>query len=270
MKKVMFAICCFVTGLVLLSMTGCTRIATGEVGLRENFDRTINTTELQPGSWNQTMFGNVLLFPVKDIAVNLENKHPLTADNTALADFDLTVVYNLNPTGVSDLYTKKSRAFHAIDTHGETLLMYNYLTTLVNNASYKAVRQYPALSIADNRAKIEAEIKDFVAAELKAEGLDTNIHLNVVQVKSALPSQSILDAATAAVNAQNMLKVKNTEVQIAQKEAERMQALAVNSERSIAYMNAQATLNISEGIKAGKVSTIVVPADFRGMVNVGK
>lgn len=255
---------------VALLMGGCTRIETGEVGLRVAFDKTVSPTELQPGSLNQTLIGDVLLFPVKDIAVNLENKHPLTADNTALADFDLTVVYNLNPSGVSELYTKKSRAFHAINDHKETLLMYNYLTTLVNNASYKAVREYPALGIADNRKAIEDKIKENVAAELKAEGLENNIHLSVVQVKSALPSQAILDAATAAVNAQNLLKVKNTEVEIARKEAERMAALAVNSERSIAYMDAQARLNISEGIKNGKAHTVVVPADFKGMVNVGK
>jgi regulator of protease activity HflC (stomatin/prohibitin superfamily) len=266
MKK--FFVTSIVAAMALLS--GCTRIATGEVGLREDMSRNIQATELQPGSWNQTMFGNVLLFPVKDIAVNLENKHPLTADNTALADFDMTVVYNINPSGVSELYTKKSRAFHAVDGHGETLLMYNYINTLVNNASYKAVREWPALAIADNRDKIEAKIKEHVAAELKAEGLESNIHLTVVQVKSALPSQEILRAATAVVNAQNELKVKTTEVQIAQKESERMAALASQGAQSIAYMQAKAQLNISEGIMNGRVHTVVVPTDFRGMVNVGK
>ena len=37
---------------------------------------------------------------------------------------------------------------------------------------------------------------------------------------------------------------------------------------SIAYMQAQANLKIAEGIAAGKVNTIVVPVDFKGMVNV--
>jgi hypothetical protein len=49
-----------------------------------------------------------------------------------------------------------------------------------------------------------------------------------------------------------------------------MAALANQSASSIAYMNAQANLMIAEGIKNGKVQTIVVPQDFRGMVNVGK
>jgi hypothetical protein len=45
--------------------------------------------------------------------------------------------------------------------------------------------------------------------------------------------------------------------------------LTNQSAASIAYMQAQAMLNISEGIKNGKVNTVVVPADFRGMVNIG-
>jgi hypothetical protein len=45
-----------------------------------------------------------------------------------------------------------------------------------------------------------------------------------------------------------------------------MAALANNSASSIAFMNAQAALNISEGIKNGKVQTIVVPANFNALM----
>ena len=62
------------------------------------------------------------------------------------------------------------------------------------------------------------------------------------------------------------LRVKATEVEIAKKESERMAALANNSQQSIAYMQAQAALNISEGIKNGKVNTIVVPANFNALM----
>jgi len=48
-------------------LSGCERIETGEVGLRIGFDKQVNTTELQPGSFNQTMIGSVLTFPVRDI-----------------------------------------------------------------------------------------------------------------------------------------------------------------------------------------------------------
>lgn len=265
MKKFFLLMCIALASLV----TGCTRIETGEVGMRVNFDKTINPTELQPGSWNQVLIGDVITFPVKDITVTSENKTPLTADNTALADFDVTLVYGINPAKVADIYTTKSRSFHTVH-NGDIYLMHDYLVTVVNNASYKAVRQYPALLVADNREKLEAAIVADIKAQLEAEGLGQSINITKVMVRNALPNKQILEAATEYVRAQNELKVKTTEVEIAKKEAERMAALASQGQQSIAFMQAKAQLNISEGIAAGRVHTIVVPADFRGMVNVGK
>jgi hypothetical protein len=42
---------------VVVFMSGCERIATGEVGLREAFNKTIEPTELRPGSLNQVLVG---------------------------------------------------------------------------------------------------------------------------------------------------------------------------------------------------------------------
>jgi hypothetical protein len=45
-----------------------------------------------------------------------------------------------------------------------------------------------------------------------------------------------------------------------------MQALSNQGAQSIAYMQAQAMMNISEGIKNGRVQTIVVPANFNALM----
>lgn len=258
-------------GLVLavtaLVSTGCmTRIETGEVGIRIDASKQIQGQELMPGSWNQTMIGSVLTFPVKDVTLPVENKTPLTADNSALADFDVSVVYSINPTSVAELWSTKAKSFHGADKDGDILLMSNYLSTLINNAVYKSVRAYKSLEVADNREKIEQEIREAVNAQLQAEKLDQAINLSVVQVRNVQPNPQILAAATEYVRVQNELKIKNTEVEIARKESERMAALANNSTQSIAYMNAQAALNISEGIKNGKVQTIVVPSNMTGLM----
>ena len=245
-----------------LFATGCTRIETGEVGVRMDASKQIQGAELMPGSFNQSLVGSVMTFPVKDIAVNLENKTPMTADNSALADFDITVVYGINPASVAELYSTKSRSFHGLEKDGDV--------TLVNNAAYKVVRQYESLKVADNRAKIESEIREAVLEQLKSEKLDQAINLTVIQIRNILPNAEIQASATAYVRAQNELKIKNTEVEIAKKESERMAALSDNSVTSIAYMHAQANMLIAQGIKDGKVHTIVVPMDFKGMVNVGK
>ena len=191
----------------IVATTACTRIETGEVGVRVNASREIEGKELQPGSWNQTLIGSVLEFPVKDIVVALENKTPMTADNSALADFDISVVYSINPSAVAELYSTKSKSFHAEGKEG-IFLMYNYVTTLVNNASYKAIRQYKALEVADNRAKIEEQIRVTDNEQLREEKLDTSITVNVVQIRNVAPNAEILRSATEFVKSQNELKIK--------------------------------------------------------------
>lgn len=259
-----------ILALLAVLATGCTRIETGEVGLRINASKQIEGNELLPGSFNQTLVGNVLTFPVRDIVMGIDNKTPMTSDNSSLSDFDFNVIYTINQSSVSDLWANKSRSFHHYDKNGDWLLMFNYIAQAANNAAYKSVRKHKALTVADNRQIIEEDIKAIINEQLKAEKLDGAINISVVQVRNVLPAQNIIDSANEFVRAQNELKIKETEVAIAVKESERMKALASNSGQSIAYMQAQAQMKIAEGIAAGKVQTIVVPMDFKGMVNVGK
>lgn len=246
-----------VVALVVAFASGCTRIETGEVGLRVGWDKQINPNELMPGTFNQTFVGEVLRFQVRSIAVQLDNKTPQTADNSTLKDFDLTAIYEVNPASVSDLWIKQSRAFHAYDKD-EIYLMYNYMANIINSAAYKAVRQYKALEVADNRGKIEQEVKNFVSLALKEEHLETAITLSQVQVRNALPADDIVASANAVVRATNELKAKTVEVQTAEQEANRLRLLAGNT-NSISYMNAKAMQDIAEGVKNGKVQTILIP-----------
>lgn len=264
MKKLSFAVFVLAAALVV-GISGCTRIETGEVGLRVNFAKQVEGEELLEGSFNQTLVGSVLIFPIKDISVNLENKNPLTQDNSALADFDLSFVYSINPSNVSDLWTKKSRSFHLKDKE-DIYLMYNYILTLVNNSAYKAVRNYKSLEVADNREKIQGEIKQSVLDQLKAEGLEHSLDIVAVQVRNVQPNASILASATEYVNSQNAIKIKENEVKLAKLESERMQALSNNSASSIAFMQAQASLNISEAVKEGKVQTIIIPSNMTSLM----
>ena len=57
----------FVMAAVALA-TGCTRIETGEVGVRVGFDKQVQPGELLPGTFNQVLIGDVLTFPIKDVA----------------------------------------------------------------------------------------------------------------------------------------------------------------------------------------------------------
>ncbi len=260
MKKSVLAI-----ALLAVFTTGCTRIETGEVGVRVGFDKQVKPGELMPGSFNQTIIGDVLTFPVKDVNVVLNDMTPVAKDNSTMKDLDAVIVYNINPQQVAELYSTKNKAFHA-EFKGDTYVMYNYVVQNARNAIYKAARKYEALDMADNRENMERMVQEEINKNLAEEKLDGTITISQVLIRNVVPADSVVESANALVRAKNEYKQKEVEVQTAKKEAERMNALANQSSASIAYMQAQAALNISEGIKNGKVQTIVVPANFNALM----
>ena len=252
---------------VAVSMTAaCTRIETGEVGVRVGFDKQVKPGELLPGSFNQVLIGDVLTFPVKDVNVTLENMTPVAKDNSTMKDFDAVVVYNINSQQVAELYSQKNRAFHATDKGGDVFLMYNYIVQNARNAIYKAARKYEALDMADNRSEMENFVKEEIVRNLAEEKLDGSLTISQVLIRNVVPADSVVQSANDLVRSKNELKQKEIEVKTAEAESRRMAALANNSSSSIQFMQAQAMLNISEGIKNGKVQTIVVPANFNALM----
>lgn len=249
----------------IVSTAACTRIETGEVGVRVGFDKQVQSGELLPGSFNQVLIGDVLTFPVKDVNVVLENMTPVAKDNSTMKDLDAVVVYNINPQQVAELYSTKNKSFHA-EAKGDTYVMYNYIVQNARNAIYKAARKYEALDMADNRTDMENYIKDEIIRNLAEEKLDGAIMINQVMIRNVLPSDTVVESANALVRSKNELKQKEVEVKTAEAESRRMAALANNSSSSIRFMEAQAMLNISEGIKNGKVNTIIVPSNFTGLM----
>lgn len=247
-----------------LLATGCARIETGTVGLRINMSKQIEGNELQPGTWNQTLIGDVLEFQVRSIQVSWQNLTPQTADNSTLKDFDVAMIYEINPTSVSELWINQSRSFHTYE-HGEWYLMYNYMTQALNSATAKAVRKYKALEVADNRQNIENDIRASVISMLTEEKLDKAISVSQIRVANAVPADDIVASANAAVKAQNDLKTKQVEVEIAKQEAIRIQTLNSNSQ-AIPYMNAMAQMEIAKAVREGKVQTIIVPSNFTGLM----
>ena len=253
----------------LTSMAACTRIETGEVGVRVGFDKQVKPGELLPGSFNQVLIGDVLTFPVKDVNVVLDNMTPVAKDNSTMADLDAVVVYNINQNQVAELYSSKNKSFHA-EHKGDVYLMYNYIVQNARNAIYKAARKYEALDMADNRSDMENFIKDEMVRNLAEEKLDGSISISQVMIRNVVPAESVVRSANDLVRAKNELKQKEVEVKTAEAEARRMAALANQGTQSIEYMKAQAMLNISEGIKNGKVNTIVVPSNMTALGTIGK
>ena len=243
---------------------GCTRIETGEVGVRVGFDKQVKPGELQPGSFNQTLVGDVLTFPIKDVSVAVDNMTPLAKDNSTMKDVDMTVIYSINPNQVSELYTTKNRSFHAVNKD-DTLLMYNYVFQTARNGLYKAAREYEALDMNDNRAAIEQKVREAMVATLASEKLEGSITIQQVLVRQMTPADSVVASANELVRAKNELKQREVQVRTAELEAKRQQMLASNGPQTIEYMKAQASLMIAEAVRDGKVNTMIIPSNLTAL-----
>ena len=203
--------------------TGCTRIETGEVGLRVGFDKQVSTGELLPGSFNQTLIGSVMTFPIKEVAVKVDDITPQAKDNSTMKDFDLTVIYTINQAQVAEIFNSKNKSFHAVH-NGDTYLMYNYIFNAARNATYKAARKYDALDMGDNRTAMEQEIKETVTKTLADEKLDGTITITQVLIRSIIPADSVVASANELVKAKNEFKTEEVKVATAKKRNESMQA----------------------------------------------
>jgi len=237
--------------------SGCTRIETGEVGLRVGFDKQVSTGELLPGSFNQTIIGNVITFPVKEISVKVEDMTPLAKDNSTMKDFDTLVTYNINQAQVAEIYNSKNRSFHAVHD-GDVYLMYNYIFNAARNAIYKAARKYEALEMGDARQAMETEIKEQIIRTLAEEKLDGTIVIGQVLIRNIIPADSVVASANELVKAKNEYKTEEVKVATAKKRNESMQANPMAIPLLKAEAEAEAMRQLPVAIANFKGQTLVI------------
>lgn len=252
-----------------MALAGCTRIETGEIGVRVDAYKQVQPGELLPGTINQTLIGDVLTFPVKDVNISLDNMTPVAKDNSTMKDVDAVLVYSINPQQVSELYASKNKSNHTVHD-GDVYLMYNYIVQNARNAIYKAARKYDALDMADNRNEMETFIKEEIVRNLAEEKLDGSITISQVLIRNIVPADSVVASANELVRAKNELKQKQVEVQTAEAEAARMRALSAQGSASIAYMNAQTEQMKAQAMleAAKKGSLMMVPIGATPLINV--
>lgn len=250
----------------MLALAACTRVETGHVGVRVAFNGQIEQQELGVG-FHQTLVGSVRTYVANEITLQLENLHPQTKDRTTLADLDLTFTYSIAPNSIADLVVRyKGRDLHP-DRSDDIYPLGLYVTNVVQTAVTDVFARYDALVANENREKIREEVRTRVGQILAEEKLSDQVKVHQVFIKNMEVAAELKASVLQVIKAQNELRAKEYEVMTAKKEAERLSLLSANR-TNIDYMNAKSLSDIAEGIKTGKASTVVIPYDFRGMLNI--
>lgn len=255
---------------VLFSMVAaCGRIDTGHTGVRTSWNKQVQQEVVHPGAY-MAVTDSVQQYVTNEVTFIVKDLQPQTLDKTYLKDLDFTYTYQVDSNDLPNLVTTfKNRTL----VNGDDFYpMGSYVDTQIRAAAYAAVSKFNAMEANSHRSDIESDIKIIVAAKFAEEGLDKVIRVKQVTVNNVEVDPKLQEAVVRQLNAVIDNKTKDTEIDTAKKENQRMEMLTANSNNGqyIALLNAQSSMKIAEAIANGRVNTIVIPSDFKGIVNTAK
>lgn len=207
--------------IIVVAISACGRIETGNVGVRTDFNKTIETTELQPG-WYGAVLTSVDEYVVKETELQLNDMRPKAKDNLTLADVDLSIFYTVNPTQVAELVIKYanmsgsgSDSFSFLKYPG-----YKLIERVARGSLYDTVAKFDSLTMHTKRSDIEASIMQQVQEDLDRsdKGVFT---ITKVVIRQVVTDQALEQSIQAAVQMQKQVEAKHNELELAKAEAAR-------------------------------------------------
>lgn len=187
MNKSRFSKCLAIFAMVaaVSQLSGCFgRIETGNVGLRTDFNGTVNTKLEQEGIYTAAL-GHVDEYSTKEIAVDLENLTPKAKDNLSLEELDVTVYYKAAKDSIRELAVKRSGA-SVENGHGVYYPAFFLVKSVALSETADAVSKIDSLVIHTQRDKLAADIQKSIQASLNSSdpGVFTITRVVVRQVKT--------------------------------------------------------------------------------------
>lgn len=206
--------------LAVFFISACGRIETGNVGVRTDFNKTIETTELQPG-WYGAMLTSVDEYVAKETELPLNDLRPKAKDNLSLADLDVSIFYTVNPAQIAELIIKYA---NMSASSGESLFLkypgYKLVERVARGSVYDTIAQFDSLTLHTKRSEIESNILNQVQNDLDRsdKGVFTITKVVIRQVKT---DQALEQSIQAAVQMQKQVEAKQNELELAKAEAAR-------------------------------------------------
>lgn len=195
---------------LLSLLAGCTRIDTGNVGV----ERTLGKVELNelPQGVYQTIFKTVDEYTTKEVAIELRDLNPKSADNLTMQDIDIDVYYKVAPNMVADLFVKYQGDVVALK-NGDSAVAYNRVLREAREAVYQAISKFPATTMHTKRAELAEEVRTKLQTELEKFDPKAFIVTNV-NVRALVTDKAIEDAIRnqVAVDQQIAAKIKQNEL----------------------------------------------------------
>jgi len=259
--------------LFVITLAACGRIETGHVGVRTDFNKAIELTEVPPG-WYGAMFTKVDDFVAKEIEVSMNNLKPKAKDNLSLADLDISIFYIANPGKIADLVVKYSGMSPQGDK-GYFYPAFNLVERYTRGSVYDSVSKYDSLTIHTKRGELEKEIQELIQADLNKSDPDSFTITKVI-VRQLVTDPALEASIQRSVKVQKDIEAKKQEIDLAAAEADRVKIeaqgeAAANRIISDSIDDRLLRLRQIEAMRrfAGEgTHTVIMPSDTKSLVTI--
>jgi regulator of protease activity HflC (stomatin/prohibitin superfamily) len=201
-----------------------TQIDTGNVGVESTLGQ-VRSETMQPGVYF-TLFKRVTEVSAKELVVQLNDMKPQTRDKITLADMDLDVYVQIDPSKAPAIMTRWPGDAVALKGEDGVRIGFNYVTRQAREAVYDAVTKYGSDVVHTKRAEIAAEVLKSLQANLDSEAGKGWFFVRSINVRNLVTDPALESAIKEAAQRDYQIAAKKKEVQLAEAEAERKRAEA--------------------------------------------
>lgn len=204
---------------IIAILGACTQIDTGNIGVESTLGQVKKET-MPPGVYF-TMFKRVTEVSAKELRLELNDMKPQTKDKITLADLDVDIFYQIDPSKAAEIMTKWPG--DAVELRGEdgVRLGNNYVTRQAREAIYNAISQYGSDTVHTERVNIAAKVVESLQKDLDDSAGKGMFFVRSANVRNLVTDPSLEQAIKDAANRNFEIAAKLKEVELAKAEADR-------------------------------------------------
>ena len=202
----------------------CSQIDTGNVGVEKTLGQV--KPEIMPPGVYFTLFKSVTEVCAKELPLQLNDLRPQTNDKITLADLDVDIYIQLDPSKASTVMTKWPGDISEIKEEDCTRVGMNYVTRQAREAIYNAASQYGSATIHTERNQIASSIVKSLQIDLDNSAGAGLFFVRSTNVRSLMTDPALEKNIMMAAQAQFKLQEEKNRLEVAKVEADRKRAEA--------------------------------------------
>ncbi len=202
----------------------CTQIDTGNVGVESTLGQ-VKPETMPPGVY-VTVFKKVTEICAKELPLQLNDIKPQTADKITLADLDVDLYVQIDPSKAPAIMTKWPGDLAELKDEGCARVGMNYVARQAREAIYNAATAFKSDTIHLERAAIAADVVKKLQANLDSEAGKGMFFVRSANVRNLVTDPALEANIKAAAQAQFALQAQKNQLEVAKVEAEKLRVQA--------------------------------------------